>query len=222
MSKKIFKYKNAKIYKICNNVNNECYVGSITKQSLAQRMAVHRYSYKLFKQDPTKNGKSSSCDLFDKYEVNNCKIQLVELYPCDTKIDLRKKEEYWINKLNSINQRQAYISPNQKKEKNRQYAQDKYNTEEGKAKKKEYYEEHKEIILEKAKLHYEQNKEYFKEYQKKNIEKNKEYQKQYQTQYKLKKKKEKEALKAKNIEINKDKKIEKPKAKNILDFAIKQ
>jgi hypothetical protein len=31
-----------------------------------------------------------------KYGIENCKIELVEAYPCENKEELRKREGYWI------------------------------------------------------------------------------------------------------------------------------
>ena len=33
--------------------------------------------------------------LFEKYGVENCKIILIEKYPCNDKDDLVAREEYW-------------------------------------------------------------------------------------------------------------------------------
>ena len=96
------KYQNGKIYKITDNAYTECYIGSTT-QPLCNRMAEHRKSYKAFK-----NGTYhfvSLYDLFDKFGVENCKIELVAETPCETKEQLRKIEGEYIRKEDCINKR---------------------------------------------------------------------------------------------------------------------
>ena len=96
------KYQNGKIYKITDNAYTECYIGSTT-QPLCNRMAEHRKSYKAFK-----NGTYhfvSLYDLFDKFGVENCKIELVAETPCETKEQLRKTEGEYIRDEDCINKR---------------------------------------------------------------------------------------------------------------------
>ena len=89
-------YQNSKIYKIVDNKNKECYIGSTTK-SLAERIAHHRYAYK--------NGMGSlkSFEMFDKYGLENCKINLLMNYPCVSRRDLEKKEGEFIRNMECIN-----------------------------------------------------------------------------------------------------------------------
>ena len=60
-----------KIYKIVDNGYNDMYIGSTTK-SLSQRMAQHRYNYK------SQQNNITVYKIFDKYGVENCKIELIE------------------------------------------------------------------------------------------------------------------------------------------------
>jgi hypothetical protein len=82
-------YSKGKIYKIEAEGTDEIYVGSTIKL-LCQRMAKHREGYKLWKAG--KGKKYKSFDLFDKYGVENCKIVLIELYPCSCKAELERRE----------------------------------------------------------------------------------------------------------------------------------
>ena len=95
MGKIYDKYLNAKIYKITDTGNNECYIGSTIKQ-LNTRMAGHRYKFIIYKKDNTKTY-YSSFGLFIAYGVENCKIQLIENYPCDNLEQLLARESYHIN-----------------------------------------------------------------------------------------------------------------------------
>jgi adenylate kinase family enzyme len=95
------KYLNGKIYKITDVAYTECYIGS-TVQSLCNRMADHRFDYK----SKCKNERKvfcSSFSLFDKYGLENCKIELVELFPCQSKAELERREGYWIKHETCVN-----------------------------------------------------------------------------------------------------------------------
>jgi len=75
-------YSKGKIYMIYPTVQHDegdIYIGSTT-QSLSKRMAHHRCQC------------ISSSILFDKYGVENCKIELIEYFACNTKEELNKKE----------------------------------------------------------------------------------------------------------------------------------
>ena len=69
------KHANAKIYKITDIGYNECYYWS-TMQLLPRRMAHHRAYYAQYKQQGFPN--TTSLQLFEKYGIETCKIELVE------------------------------------------------------------------------------------------------------------------------------------------------
>jgi len=86
-------YQSAKIYKIQSG--DDVYYGSTT-QSLGQRMAKHRNQHK--------NGKGSSATLlFNKYGIDNCTIELVEEFPCNSIEELTKREGTYIRNNKCIN-----------------------------------------------------------------------------------------------------------------------
>ena len=124
-------YSNGKIYKIINNVNNECYVGSTTT-ALNNRMAYHIKNYKNWL--ITKNKFVSSYNLFIKYGLENCKIELLEIIPCFNKKELYTKEAYYIKLLECVN----IVIPNRTP--------------------KEYYIDNKDKIRNKRALYYIDNK----------------------------------------------------------------
>ena len=95
------KYNNAKIYKIIDNNYTKCYIGS-TCESLSQRMARHRQHYKYYL---TTNPKKSmtSFYLFDEMGIDNCKIELIENFPCNNKEELLKREGYHIQNNECVN-----------------------------------------------------------------------------------------------------------------------
>lgn len=123
-----------KIYKITNIGYNECYYGS-TIQSLAKRMASHRKNYKEYKMG--KNKFITSFNLFDKYGLENCKIELVENFDCNTREQLNQREGYWIRNNECLNKN----IPGRTFEDLKQYMKD-------------YREEHKEEIQKKKKEYY--------------------------------------------------------------------
>ena len=99
------KYQKSKIYKVIDSTYSEFYIGSTTQHFLCNRMASHRANYKYWR-----DGKYANCSvfrLFDKYGLENCKIELLELYPCDNMDELRQREGYWIRREPCINKRIA-------------------------------------------------------------------------------------------------------------------
>ena len=94
------KLENGRIYKITDIGYNECYIGS-TVQPLSRRLANHRAKYTLYNKGQHHN--VSVFRLFDKYSVENCKIELVEHYPCKDKEELQKREGYWIENTDCVN-----------------------------------------------------------------------------------------------------------------------
>ena len=88
------KYKHGKVYKITDIGYKECYVGS-TIQSLSKRFGHHRETYK--------SGACSSSALFEKYGKDNCKIELIENYPCENREQLKAREGHYIQQLNCVN-----------------------------------------------------------------------------------------------------------------------
>tara|TARA_R110001632_G_scaffold18378_3_gene56964 strand:- start:68 stop:445 length:378 start_codon:yes stop_codon:yes gene_type:complete len=76
---------------VCSNDGDMevVYYGS-TCQQLSRRMAKHRYDYK----DP--NAGCRSKYVFDKYDVSNCHIELLELYSCSSKAELEHAENEYI------------------------------------------------------------------------------------------------------------------------------
>lgn len=158
-------YQEGKIYKIYSTIDDSiCYVGSTTKTLLCQRMIQHRKDYKTWKEG--KKDKVTSYDLFDRFGLENCIIELLLLYPCNSKDELNKKEGEFIRNLNCVNKIIAGRTP-------KQYRED--NAEKLKEKDKIYRDNNKEKIKEKDKIYRENNKDKIKEkdkvYRENNIDK---------------------------------------------------
>jgi group I intron endonuclease len=126
-------YKNGKVYKIINTLyDNEerIYVGS-TCNKLCVRMALHRGRSKTKKE--RKLYKETNEYGWDKFI-----IVLLENYPCNSRDELRMKEQEWITKLHPYyNLIRAYRTDKEQKQ---------------------YYEDNKEQILQQKKLYKLKNK----------------------------------------------------------------
>ena len=83
------RYENGKSYKVVDLSYNECYIES-TYENLSQRVACHRSEYNRFLEGKRRN--ITVFKLLDKYGVENCKIELLENYPCNGREELMKKE----------------------------------------------------------------------------------------------------------------------------------
>lgn len=171
------RYSNGKIYRLVNNVDNEFYVGS-TCTSLAKRLYQH-------KQMATKKASRRVYAHLNSIGWSNVSIVLVEAYPCDSKMELERRERYFIdemkaslNKMHPTRTRTEYRMENievvKEKDKERQRkrreenrdainARRRVNREAKKdivnARMREYYAENKETILANKKAWCEANKE---------------------------------------------------------------
>jgi len=136
-------YQNGKIYKIWSLETDRIYIGS-TCDTLTNRMCSHKISYKRWKEG--KRNLVTSALLFDLVGVENCKIELMKLFPCESKSEL-ESEEGRVMRLNE----DLLINRKIQGRDHKEYYQD--YKEETKIKSKEYRDSHKEGI-----------KEYMKEY----------------------------------------------------------
>ncbi len=99
------RYQSSKIYKIYSDLGDKVYIGCTTKQYLSQRMAKHKYDYTYYKKKREDTGFAFvySYLLFDEYGVDNCKIELLEAYPCNSIDEIRKREAHYIKTIPNIN-----------------------------------------------------------------------------------------------------------------------
>jgi len=108
-------YKNGKIYKIVNDLNDDVYVGS-TVNTLSQRMAHHKYDFerypdrKIYKFIRNTGG-----------DWSHYKIILIEDYPCDRKEQLLQREQYY-KKIATLNNNNCFgFDKKRKKKYNKEY-----------------------------------------------------------------------------------------------------
>jgi hypothetical protein len=143
-------YQNGKIYKIeaHNGEEGDIYIGSTCKQYLSRRMDAHRSAFKYWKKGTS--DKVTSYELFDKYDVENCTIILIENFPCNTIDELHSREAFYIKSMKCVNKciplrnyKEYYID--------------------NKEDKKTYYKDNKDEKKEYSKIYYDKNKEKIKE-----------------------------------------------------------
>jgi len=187
MPRKAKDYSKALVYKLCclDPTIKEIYVGSTT--SFTKRKYKHKHS--------CKNEKQYKVYQYIRANGNweNWNMVLIEYFPCETELELGRRENYWKQELqSSLNS----CSPPMYETKD-EYNKKMYeaNKEYHKQKNKERYEANKEEILEKTKEYREADKEKWKKYDKERYEANKEKIKEKVKEYR---EKNKEAILEKN------------------------
>ena len=139
-------YKQSKIYAIHCLTSGTQYIGSTTNKTLARRLAEHKSDHTRYIKE-LKKYKMSSFDIID---TGNYQIELIELYPCDTKDELHAREGYFIRTLECINK----VVPGRTKT---EYYQD--NKKQILANRKQYSQDHPEQKTTKNRIYYQNNKE---------------------------------------------------------------
>ena len=97
-------YQRGKIYLFTNLNYDLIYYGS-TCQPPSNRMSDHRQRYKSHIEG--KYGKVGVFDIFDTCGVGNCKIELVEDCPCESKEPLERREGYYIRNNDCVNKHEV-------------------------------------------------------------------------------------------------------------------
>ena len=119
MGKQNIDYSLTKIYSIepiTEHPAEHIYYGSTTNKYLSTRIAAHRYNYLKWL-----NSKEIFCSVFillKKYGLENCKIDLVESFPCSSKDEKSSREGYYIRNNGCINKN---IAGRTQKEYQKQY-----------------------------------------------------------------------------------------------------
>ena len=181
MPRKAKDYSKGLVYKlVCLDPNvKETYVGSTTN------FTKRKHSHHLNCICPVGIAYNKKAHLFIRENGGweNWNMVLIEYYPCETELELGRRENYWIHELQaSLNciTPPMYGTQKEYRETHREQKTE-YDKEYREANKeriaeriKEYYEAHREEILEYQKQYNEANKEHIDEYQKQYREKNKE------------------------------------------------
>jgi hypothetical protein len=166
MPKSEIDYTNVYIYKLCcRDISiKDIYVGHTT--NFEQRKSQHKKSCE-------KNHKTRVYKFIrENGGWENWTMILIEKKSFNNKIEACAKERYWIEALEAKLNCNNPIATKEEKEQQ----------------KKDWYEENKEIILQKTKEHYEENKDKKIEYQKEYSKENKEQITKYQKEYRVKNK----------------------------------
>ena len=139
-------YQGGKIYTIRAPETDKYYIGSTT-QTLPKRWYGHKKQYERYQ-----NGKCYNITSFQILELEDAYIELLELYPCNSKIELERREGQLIreHRDNCVNR---IVVGRTKKE----YRED--NKEAIKVREREYREANKETINAKKREHHHANKE---------------------------------------------------------------
>jgi hypothetical protein len=150
------KYKNGKIYQITNLTHTKFYIGSTT-ESLSNRMAKHRNIYMQYLEGKRQT-RMSVFELFEEDGPHNCKILLIELFPCNSKEELNAREGTHIINNQCVNKQIAgrtqkqYIAENKDKIREIQRLYRENNKDKVKENKAAYYQKNREKILEQEKV----------------------------------------------------------------------
>jgi len=168
-------YQNGKIYSLRSHQTDDIYIGSTT-QSLAVRKAGHRDNYKKHL-----NGKYPFTTSFNIIKFDDCYIELMENYQCNSRNELERREGQLIREMDCVNKNIAGRTPKEYRDDNKEVIAERTKKwhEANKEKIKEYRDDNKEVIAERGKEYYEENKEVIKERGKKYREANKEKLKEY-------------------------------------------
>ena len=159
------RYQNSKIYKIYSDLGDKVYIGCTTKQYLSQRMARHKYDFRYYKKEREDIGFAFVCSylLFDEYGVDNCKIELLETYPCNSIDEIRQREAHYIKTIPNINNHHNWTPERIEEKKQIERKQAKELREKNKTKLLEkgklYRESHRDEIRDKARAKYQLKKE---------------------------------------------------------------
>jgi len=177
-------YQLSKVYQIVCLTTGQKYIGSTTQKTLAERLAGHTRSFKRWK-----NGKGYHVTSFTIIEQGNYRIELLEAFPCNSKDELNAREGHYIRTVDCVNKRIEGRTEKEWREDNKNKLAEKAKTY-NKEYKKQYYEDHKTEILEKTKEWRDTNKVNKAEYDKAYREVNKVKITAYMKAYYLKKKAE--------------------------------
>jgi len=131
-------FSKAKIYKITNDYNDDVYVGS-TCNTLAKRFSDHKSHCMV---EPKTN--LPLYKLINEIGFERFRIQLIEIFPCDDKYELRQREGHFIRQIGTLNKR---VAGRTKKEYYMEFKEEKQDHK--KEVQKEYYEQNKDVINEK-------------------------------------------------------------------------
>ena len=140
------KYMKGKIYKLVDVGYNKCYIGS-TIENLSNRIAKHRYSYKMWCSGKPII-KCTVFDMFEEFGIDNIKIEEIEKYPCKDKAELEAREGFFIKNSDCVNKTIVGRTKKQWEEDNKDHI---------KQNKQNYYQQNKDALCESTRQYYHNN-----------------------------------------------------------------
>jgi hypothetical protein len=170
-------FKNAKIYKITNDYNDEVYIGS-TCNTLVRRFSVHKC-------DARKHNTRALYKLMNEIGESRFRIELIENFPCEDKYQLIQREGHFIRVMGTLNMKIAGRTDQEYHQDNKLVINEKHKEykRQNQDKIKQYNNDHKEDIKQYHIIYREKNNEYLKEKKKEYRETNKEVLKQRKKEY---------------------------------------
>ena len=145
-------YTEGKIYKIepiIPHDDGDVYIGSTTEIYLCRRFRNHKNVYKFYQNGKCGSNVSVFC-LFDKYGIENCKIELIENVDAKSKDELRTREGHYIRTIRCVNKLIAGRSC-------KEWQED--NNEQMKEQRKQFRSKNRERLLVANKQYYDENRE---------------------------------------------------------------
>jgi hypothetical protein len=153
-------YSKGKIYKIVAPDGSH-YIGS-TIQELKVRFSKHKSDYRRWKHGEMR---FTSFELFEKYGIDNCKIELIEIFPCNNRKELELHEGEIIREsINCVNKNIAGRTRDEWRT---------INCDKISEQKRKYREENRSKIREKDRIYREENNNKIRERERKYREENK-------------------------------------------------
>jgi hypothetical protein len=106
-----------KIYKLVSFQSEYCYIGCTTARLLSERMAKHKCDYKRWLA-----GTQHYITSYELLKHDDCKIILLEKYPCKSRDELEARERYWLdNSINCINKQKPTRTQKEHYEENKEH-----------------------------------------------------------------------------------------------------
>ena len=140
-------YSKGKLYKLVSDFTEKTYVGGTIKE-LSVRKSEHETGCDRWINEKPNSPYVSS---FELLKLGECRIELLENFPCNNRRELEERERYWIEHTpNCVNKVIPFRTAEEKRERMQKYNQ-KYDA--------EYYILNRESMLERAKEYYILNKE---------------------------------------------------------------
>ena len=99
------RYHRGKIYKLVSYQTTDVYFGSTIEKQLPNRLSKHRAHYKMWL-----NGKYCYLSSYEIVKHDDCKIILIEIFPCNSKDELCAREQHYIENNDCVNRYRSHTT----------------------------------------------------------------------------------------------------------------